>query len=351
MNSIYRTLDANINRVSEGLRALEDLLRFASLHPQAQEELRNLRHSVRKKTSPLIDKCLSGRNTEKDPGVVISANTLLDQKSSKEELCTANFKRVQEGLRTIEENLKLIDQNELSKLFETMRFSSYKLEKEVYPLVKSKSSLRFPQTDIYCLTAEEFSKGRNNIQVVEQMLRADIKLIQYREKEKKPGEMYSECMEIRRMTRDAGATFIVNDHIDIAMACEADGIHIGQEDLPLEVVRDLTGGKMLIGLSTHSPEQAMDAKLRGADYIGVGPIYTTYTKKDVCDAVGLEYLEYVVANVDIPFVAIGGIKEHNLAEIMSRGAKCAALVTEIVGTDDIADKIQRLRKIIADIKN
>ena len=198
-------------------------------------------------------------------------------------------------------------------------------------------------TDIYCLTAEKFSLGRSNLDVVRAMLDSGIKLVQYREKEKKTGLKYQECLEIRKMTRDAGAAFIVNDDIDLAMMVGADGVHIGQEDFPVEVVRKLVGEDMAIGLSTHAPAEALKAVEQGVDYIGVGPIFRTFTKDDVVDPVGFEYLEYVATNVDIPFVAIGGIKEHNVTDVVRRGARCVALVTEIVGAEDIGGTINALR--------
>lgn len=201
-------------------------------------------------------------------------------------------------------------------------------------------------TDIYCITAEEYSRGRSNIEVVKQMIDAGIEVIQYREKEKKMLYKYRECVKIREMTGEAGVTFIVNDDVHLALAVGADGVHIGQEDLPIEKVRELVGEDMIIGLSTHSPAQARDAVRRGADYIGVGPIFRTYTKKDVCQPVGLEYLEYVVNNIDIPFVAIGGIKEHNVKLVKDKGAKCICMVTEIVGAEDIGKKISDIRKIL-----
>ncbi|QGY40699.1 thiamine phosphate synthase [Pseudodesulfovibrio cashew] len=199
-------------------------------------------------------------------------------------------------------------------------------------------------TDLYCLTAEKFSLGRSNLEVVQAMLDAGVKLVQYREKEKKTGVMYEECMAIRRMTREAGAAFIINDYIDLALMVGADGVHIGQEDFPVSAVRRIVGEDMAIGLSTHAPEEARAAVEQGTDYIGVGPIYRTFTKDDVVDPVGLEYLEYVVANLDIPFVAIGGIKEHNVADVVKRGARCVSLVTEIVGAEDIGGTINALRK-------
>lgn len=202
-------------------------------------------------------------------------------------------------------------------------------------------------TDIYAITAEEYSLGRSNIEVVQQLINAGVKIIQYREKEKKKLYKYEECKEIRRMTREAGVTFIVNDDVDIAMAVDADGVHIGQDDLPIEEVRQLIDKEMFIGLSTHSPEQAKDAVRRGADYIGVGPIYATNTKKDVCDPVGLEYLEYVAKNINLPFVAIGGIKENNIAEVKQKGASCVSMITEIVGSEDIPKRVKALREKLA----
>jgi len=201
-------------------------------------------------------------------------------------------------------------------------------------------------TDIYGITAEEYSLGRSNIEVVARMIEAGIKIIQYREKEKSDRHMYEECLKIREMTRDAGVTFIVNDHVDLALLVKADGLHLGQDDLPPAAVRKLVGGKMFIGLSTHSPAQAEAAVKLGVDYIGVGPIFATNTKKDVCNPAGLEYLEYVVKNIRLPFVAIGGIKEHNITEVYRSGARCIALVTEIVEATDIVAKVNSLRTAI-----
>lgn len=202
------------------------------------------------------------------------------------------------------------------------------------------------EKELYCITAEEYSNGRNNIDVVKEMIDAGVKIIQYREKDKKSLYKYEECKEIRRLTKEAGVTFIINDDIDIAILVDADGVHIGQEDIPIEKVRELVGNDMFIGLSTHSPEQAQDAVIRGADYIGVGPIFKTSTKKDVCDPVGFEYLKYVAENIDIPFTAIGGIKENNLSEVLDSGARCVCMVTEIVGSDSITEKVKQVKDII-----
>ncbi|MFW6386640.1 MAG: thiamine phosphate synthase [Bacillota bacterium] len=201
-------------------------------------------------------------------------------------------------------------------------------------------------TDLYCITAEEYSGGRSNVQVVKEMLAAGIEVIQYREKNKSMRDKYAECMKIRELTAETGTKLIVNDHIDLALAVEADGVHLGQEDMPPAVARELAGDEMIIGQSTHSPRQARKAVEAGVDYIGVGPLFPTSTKEGVCDAVGLEYLDYVVEELDISFVAIGGIKEYNISRVKKRGAECICLVTGIVGADDIERKINDLRNEI-----
>ena len=199
---------------------------------------------------------------------------------------------------------------------------------------------------IYALTSELHSLGRSNIEVAREILASGVPILQYREKSKKVREMYEECLLLRAMTQQTGALFIINDHLDLALAVGADGVHIGQDDLPLPKVRELLGPDFLIGVSTHSPAQAQAAVNSGADYIGVGPLFATQTKIDVCDPVGLDYLDYVVKNLKIPFVAIGGIKEHNLAEVIKTGTRTVALVTEIVGNPDIPGKIKSLQRIM-----
>ena len=174
------------------------------------------------------------------------------------------------------------------------------------------------QTDLYALTDARLSRGRSLRDVVQALLGAGIKILQYREKHLPMGKMLEECRMLRAMTLEANACLIIDDHVDLALLCKADGVHIGQDDLPLADVRSLCGKDMIIGVSTHSPEQAVQAMNRGADYIGVGPIYATKTKEEVVAPVGLSYLRWVAENIHIPFVAIGGIKEHNVAEVCAK---------------------------------
>lgn len=201
---------------------------------------------------------------------------------------------------------------------------------------------------IYGITAEPFSNGRKNVEVVREMIRGGVKVVQYREKENKTyREKLDECREIRKMTRDAGALFIVDDHIDIAMLSEADGAHVGQEDIPVEDVRRIAPG-LVVGLSTHSPEQYRLAVDTGADYIGVGPVFCTKTKVRVCDPVGLEYVRFAASEGRISFVALGGVKEHNVRSVVAAGARTVCLVTEITQADDIAATVKRLDAIVTE---
>lgn len=198
---------------------------------------------------------------------------------------------------------------------------------------------------LYCITAEKFSCNRSNIEVVSRMIDSGVKVIQYREKRKykEYRDIIEECCSIREITKKAGVTFIVNDYVDIALLVDADGVHVGQEDMSVQDVRKLLGTTKIIGLSTHSPDQAKEAIEVGADYIGVGPIFATNTKEDVCDPVGFSYLDWVIENISLPFVAIGGIKKHNIDQIAKRGVKNICLVTEIVGAPDIESIISEIQ--------
>lgn len=198
---------------------------------------------------------------------------------------------------------------------------------------------------IYGITGDNFAHGKSNLECVKAMIDGGIKIIQYRDKTKSIKEKVKEAREIRELCKRNGVVFIVNDHVDIAILVDADGVHIGQDDMDPSDVRKLIGDNKIIGLSTHSEEQGMKAYLNpDVDYIGVGPIFPTTTKDTA--PVGLGYLEYAVKNLHLPFTAIGGIKEHNLHEIISRGAKNVCLVSDIVGADNITEKVKELQKLM-----
>lgn len=199
---------------------------------------------------------------------------------------------------------------------------------------------------LYCLTAQPLSQGRSTVEVVAAMLEGGVRIIQYREKRVSRLQAYGECVAIRRMTQAWGAVFIVNDHCELALAVEADGVHVGQDDMPVEVVRRLVGPHMAIGLSTHGPAQAEAALLLPVDYIGVGPVFPTSTKEDVCAPVGLSAVRHA-ATQPLPFVAIGGISRQNLAEVVAVGASTIAMVREVVTAPDIAARVREVQEMLS----
>lgn len=198
---------------------------------------------------------------------------------------------------------------------------------------------------LYGITGDNFANGKSNCQCVEEMIKGGIKIIQYRDKRKSTGEKVEEAKVIRELCRKNNVLFIVNDDVALALLVDADGVHVGQEDMRPGDVRKLVGADKIIGLSTHSEEQGMAAyNNENVDYIGVGPIFPTATKDTA--PVGLEYLEFIVKNIHMPFVAIGGIKEYNINEIIKRGAERICLVSDIISADNICKKIIDLNKKI-----
>ncbi len=207
----------------------------------------------------------------------------------------------------------------------------------------------FPVADIYAITDSRQNLGRSNIAQVESMLEAGIKVIQYREKFLPEDAMVEECLVIRALTRDAGCCFIVNDHVEVAKRVAADGVHVGQEDLPVAEVRRIVGPEMIIGLSTHAEREVVAAIADGADYIGVGPIFATLTKPNA-KPVGLDYLRHISSTYEIAQVAIGGINEKTLAEAVRHGARCCCMVTAITLAQDIPARVRQLRGIIQEAR-
>lgn len=188
---------------------------------------------------------------------------------------------------------------------------------------------------LYVLTGEQFYPGRSYLDVIEEAIKGGADCIQLREKNKSKKELLIMARALKELTSKYGVLFIVNDHIDIALAVDADGIHLGQDDLPLVEARRIVGPNKWIGISTHALAEAQTAEKDGADYIGVGPIYSTQTKVDVVQPVGLDYVREVVRNISIPFVAIGGIKPHNVDQVLESGAERVCVVSAIVGADDV----------------
>ena len=202
-------------------------------------------------------------------------------------------------------------------------------------------SRRLQPPPLYAILDPEQTKGRAAENVLRELLEGGIKLLQLRAKAMAPVDFLRLAQATRTLTRAYACRLIVNDRVDIALACEADGVHLGQEDLPLHAARKLMGDR-IIGISTHFTEQAKEAEDGGADYIGFGPMFGTTTKATGYSSRGPAMLRQVREAVTIPIVAIGGIIEANIAEVWQAGADSAAIISDLLGADDVADKVKRI---------
>lgn len=201
---------------------------------------------------------------------------------------------------------------------------------------------------LYAITDERYHPGREMLAVMEEALQGGADCIQLRDKTSSKREIFEKAKALRALTRRYDALFIVNDHLDIALAADADGVHLGQDDLPLAEARKLMKDKV-IGISTHSIGQARAAERGGADYIGVGPVFATQTKAGV-PPVTVDYVRQAAAEIRIPFVAIGGIKLHNVEEVLAAGATRICAVSEIVGSADVKGTCRRFLQIMDSFK-
>ena len=210
--------------------------------------------------------------------------------------------------------------------------------------------LLFQQVDVYPVTCERLSEGRTNLEVLEAVIQGGSKIIQLREKDYPKRDLYNQSLKFREITARAGVLLIINDHVDIALAVEADGVHLGQEDLPVQVARKLAP-ELLIGVSTHSLEQALQAEKDGADYINIGPIFSTETKEGVGRSLGPTAISEISPRIKVPFTVMGGINEANIDQVLAQGARRVAMVTAITRATDIAEKVRSLREKITELSS
>ena len=201
-----------------------------------------------------------------------------------------------------------------------------------------------PETDIYAVLSDACSLGRGNVETSRLLLEAGVKIIQYREKDFPARRRYEECVAIRQLCSEHGACFIVNDDAGLAVACGADGLHLGQDDFPPEAARRVVGEEMIIGLSVSTPEEIDRAlKISEIDYLGVGPIFATSTKHDAPAPGGITLLDYALKRSKLPVVAIGGIRRDNIGSLVRRGCKCFAIISDLVGAADLSQRVSDLR--------
>ncbi len=354
MGDCYRVLDANFNRAREGLRVVEEVARFILDDAGLTMRIRDMRHRL-----GILQESFPERGTvlvrARDvPGDVAAPAPPAagEEKTNLVQLVMANFKRVQEATRVLEEYARLFPVN---APFKEIRYTAYVVEQEmVTRLVQldagaapsDKFAGRNVDYSLYVITGDKFSRGRPVLEVARAAIAGGATVLQLREKAFTARQLVDVGHQLRRLTREEGVTFIINDRVDIALAVEADGVHLGQDDLPIGMARRILGPGKIIGISTHSVEQALEAQRQGADYIGVGPVFETHTKDDVQAPVGVDLVRQVAPVVSIPKVAIGGIKAYNVEEVIAAGADGVAVITAVVAAEDVSGAARELRSRI-----
>jgi thiamine-phosphate pyrophosphorylase len=198
---------------------------------------------------------------------------------------------------------------------------------------------------LYVIVDPDAMKGRDPVEVADLAIRGGADIIQLRGKTLSGRELFIVGERLRELTGERGVPFIVNDRVDVAVAVRADGVHLGQEDLPIEAARRIVREDLLIGISTHGIEEAVDAERRGASYIGLGAMFPTFTKDDA-RYTGVEVLKGVKHHVTLPVVAIGGINESNVDEVLAAGADGIAVISAVVGAEDVEEAARRLKERI-----
>ncbi len=200
---------------------------------------------------------------------------------------------------------------------------------------------------LHVLTDRKASRGRSHLQVAEAAIAGGADVLQLRDKEASSGELYLEALQLRKLTREAKVPFIVNDRLDIALAVDADGVHVGQSDLPASVVRGSMGPGKILGVSVVTVEEAIRAERDGADYLWVGPVFEARgTKPDTVEPLGVDCIARIRRHCRLPIVAIGGINAENARKVRDAGADAVAVISAIVSADDIAQASRRLKRIL-----
>lgn len=334
-----RIIDANLNRACEALRVLEEISRFLLEDKETSEELKNIRHILNSLQDEDYAGLLTARDTEGDVGVNIKNP---DRRSGIETIFKANIKRLQQALRVLAEYCP-----ENFESLEKLRYKSYTLEKNMWDKLKEKyNKLMLEDKKLYLVTnSDKFETEDLFLDAVASALKGGVDILQLREKNMPANKILELGKKVKLLCAEYGVTFIVNDRVDIAYVLEADGVHLGQDDMDVESARKILGNNAIIGISTHAPEQAQKAVNDGADYIGMGPVFTTPTKPGR-PSVGLEYAKWVSENIKIPAFAIGGIDLTNVQDVINAGAKKIAVVRAIINSDSPEKAAQEFLKVL-----
>ena len=337
----WRIIDANLNRIGEGLRLLEDVARLMLNDAILTQQLKSMRHEILRADWPFHQQLIQARNSEGDVGVNIEA----PEEEKQRELpitVVANARRVQESLRVMEELAKIPGaMPELDpEKFEQARFALYTIEQALLSKLKRQDKIKY-LSGLYVIIDTQTLKERSPVEAASQVISGGAKTIQLRDKLQNKRELMSLAQQLKKLCAEHNVLFIINDYLDLALASDADGLHLGQKDLPIKTARKLMPIDKILGGSTRTVEQAIDAESEGADYIAVGSIYPT-TSKETAEVIGLDRLRQIMQAVTLPLVAIGGINKDNAAEVTAAGANSAAVISAILTAGNIEEAARQI---------
>ncbi len=339
--SVARILDASANRCREGLRVVEDYTRMILNDAHLSRLIKETRHELAPLLSRMeLEQAVQFRDTEHDVGT--SIHTAFEMaRPSVWSVVVANLKRVQEALRTLEEYGKTVDSIAAAGIG-SLRYRFYTIEKALYSTQGAIDRLHDCQ--LYLLVSDSLCpKGAGP--VVKAALRGGVDVVQLREKGMPDRQFLELAKWIREWTSESGALFIVNDRPDLACLADADGVHVGQGDLAALEARRIVGGNKLVGVSTHVIGQAEQAVLDGADYLGVGPVFSSRTKSFE-EFAGLDYVRQVAEGISMPAFSIGGIGLENIEQVLAAGARRIAISSEICQAEDPERVARRVKETL-----
>ncbi|MGD9855128.1 MAG: thiamine phosphate synthase [Planctomycetaceae bacterium] len=344
MNNLDRILDAAANRCREGLRVVEDFTRFVLSDVHLSRLLKDLRHDFTAALHMLpAGRLIRSRDTSGDVGTDIDTDAER-QRLDPRHVAIANAKRVEEAFRTLEEYGKVIDA-EFAARCEQLRYRFYTIEQAI--TITAVSRDRLADCRLYLLVSGTpvAPDGSGAEFLVRAALAGGVDAVQLREKDLSDRRLIDLAYCVREWTAEAGALLIVNDRPDIAALVQADGVHVGQDDLSVRESRQIVGGDRLVGVSTHNIEQARQAVLDGADYLGVGPTFPSQTKQ-FAGLAGLDFVRQVAAEITLPWFAIGGVNADNISHVTAAGASRIAVSDAICSHSDPSGAALSLRAIL-----
>jgi len=340
---VYRIIDANFNRAREALRVIEDFCRFSLNSAPLTTCAKQLRHELSAAIGQLDPaQLIASRDSLSDVGAGATVDNQLQRKDLKD-CFTAGCKRLTESLRTLAEMTQTLNPT-VAQTIEKLRFSAYTLEKDI--VLFSDTAEKFKSVRLYViissgLPADVFS-------LTHRCLAGGADCIQLRAKGVDDDKLFALALEFAKICKDANVLSIINDRVDIAVAAGADGVHLGQNDLPIDQARKLQLAPLIIGKSTHSIQQMHAACEELATYVSLGPVFSTGTKP-TAEPVGLDYVKQGVkelTDTGIGHVAIGGITLDNVEEVLNAGAKAIAVCSAVTEAADPTAACRALKQKI-----